>query len=256
MEIGKAVDLRALRKNKKCAKQFGFRFAINAPSNASVSAIDTVSLVPVESTSQLNQVVETMRSIPSIASAERTAVGIANLGSLSGNVHEQEPAIISQLRALCSTPSTCTSTNPSPIHSRGPIELKDTPGGRVIVETELSFLPSVVDPPPTTANTGGKIEVCTVGKCRKGGSQQILASLKSIVPESSNISVTSCKCMGKCKSAPNVRVKNSERQSHLHSHVSEDDADTLFDYHFGLQPSGNRLPALVASINSDFSAAV
>lgn len=42
-------------------------------------------------------------------------------------------------------------------------------GGRVIVEIELLFLFLVVDFFLIIVNIGGKIEVCIVGKCRKGG---------------------------------------------------------------------------------------
>jgi NADH:ubiquinone oxidoreductase subunit E len=90
---------------------------------------------------------------------------------------------------------------------------------------------------PAEVSTSGQVEVCMGGKCKKGGAQQILASLQGSIPESSNISVTSCKCMGKCKGAANVRVTKDDGASQLHSHVVPDDVDTLLEFHFGLGAS-------------------
>jgi len=193
---------------------------------------------------------------PRSSSSESSDIGMAErllaARSTRNLVEDEEPAIVAQIRALCST------ANPSSreIYSRGPIELKDTPAGRVIVDTiSSSLLSSLVDP---VSSTSGTMEVCTVGKCKRGGSQQILASLQGCIPESSSISLTSCKCMGKCKSAPNVRVRNSEGQTQIHSHVSMDDVDALLEMHFGVQASASQssaMPLFLAGIDSGLPAA-
>jgi len=228
-DVAKAVDIQAPCKCKKSAKHARTPIAVASDSFTSISPWAT----------------EAMRSVmlPPFHSAEQ----IAAARSTSDDVEEEEPAVVAQIRALCSTASSPTRE----VFSRGPIELKDTPVGRVIVDTISSSLPSLVIPE-------GTIEVCTVGKCRRGGSQEILASLQGCIPESSSISVTACKCMGKCKSAPNVRVKNSERQVQVHNNVSVDDIDSLLELHFGVQAPGRQssaMPLFVPGIDSGVPAA-
>ena len=226
-DMGKAVDMRALRKSRDSVKE------MSVPVSMAGQAVP-IPIAPEETSSQATSAgVEAVSPVmPSSLLSERIAAGISAAVSTSSYLLEEEPAIVTQIRALCSTASVSTSANTKEIYSRGPIELKETPSGRVIVDT------ASVSPVLTDASISGKIDVCTVGKCRRGGSQQILASLQESIPESSNISVTSCKCMGKCKSAPNVRVENSEGQTQLHSHVSVDDVDTLLQFHFGMQSRG------------------
>ncbi|OMO82286.1 Thioredoxin-like protein [Corchorus olitorius] len=52
-----------------------------------------------------------------------------------------------------------------------------------------------------------KIEICMGGKCKKLGAAALLEEFERKV--GAEATVVSCKCMGKCKTAPNVRVKNS-----------------------------------------------
>lgn len=222
-DMAKAVDMQAPCKSNKSAKHARAPIAVASDTFTSISPSAT----------------EAMRSVmlPPFHSAEQ----IAAARSTSDDVEEEEPAIVAQIRALCSTANSPTRET----FSRGPIELKDTPVGRVIVDTISTSLPSLVIPFPSTSGT---IEVCTVGKCRRGGSQEILASLQGCIPESFSISVTECKCMGKCKSAPNVRVKNSERQVQVHNYVSVDDIDTLLELHFGVQAPGRQSSAMPLSV--------
>ncbi|OVA16632.1 hypothetical protein BVC80_1543g66 [Macleaya cordata] len=49
-----------------------------------------------------------------------------------------------------------------------------------------------------------RIDVCMGGKCKKMGSEALLAELKSRVGIEG--AVVGCNCMGKCRNAPNVRV--------------------------------------------------
>uniref|UniRef100_A0A7N0ZVT4 Diacylglycerol O-acyltransferase 3, cytosolic n=1 Tax=Kalanchoe fedtschenkoi TaxID=63787 RepID=A0A7N0ZVT4_KALFE len=48
-----------------------------------------------------------------------------------------------------------------------------------------------------------KVEVCMGGKCKKSGAAQLVEEFEKVVGEGS---VVGCKCMGKCRDGPNVRV--------------------------------------------------
>ncbi|KAK8970320.1 hypothetical protein KSP40_PGU003112 [Platanthera guangdongensis] len=56
------------------------------------------------------------------------------------------------------------------------------------------------------AKTSAKIEVCLGGKCRKSGAMELLQELEKKVGIEG--AVAGCKCMGKCREGPNVRVLN------------------------------------------------
>ena len=58
---------------------------------------------------------------------------------------------------------------------------------------------------PNGASTR-KIEVCMGGKCKKSGAALLLDKFERVV--GSEGSVVGCKCMGKCRDGPNVRVSN------------------------------------------------
>ncbi|CAL1398765.1 unnamed protein product [Linum trigynum] len=63
----------------------------------------------------------------------------------------------------------------------------------------------------TFANTVGalsrKIEVCVGGKCKKQGALELMDQFQRKV--GGEATVATCKCLGKCKNAPNVRVSSS-----------------------------------------------
>ncbi|KAF3337461.1 hypothetical protein FCM35_KLT18048 [Carex littledalei] len=56
--------------------------------------------------------------------------------------------------------------------------------------------------------TPGKIEVCMGGKCKKAGSMDLLCEFENKVGGEGGAVVVGCKCMGKCKEGPNVRVSS------------------------------------------------
>lgn len=58
-----------------------------------------------------------------------------------------------------------------------------------------------------TESSSRKIEVCMGGKCKKLGAAALMNEFQKAVGVEG--SVVGCKCMGKCKSAPNVKVLNS-----------------------------------------------
>ncbi|CAJ1940673.1 unnamed protein product [Sphenostylis stenocarpa] len=53
-----------------------------------------------------------------------------------------------------------------------------------------------------------KIEVCMGNKCKRSGAAALLQEFERVVGVEGG-AVVACKCMGKCKTAPNVKVQNS-----------------------------------------------
>ncbi|GAB2294193.1 hypothetical protein Dimus_028411 [Dionaea muscipula] len=54
-----------------------------------------------------------------------------------------------------------------------------------------------------------KVEVCMGGKCKKLGAAALVEEFQRVI--GLEAAVVGCKCLGKCKSAPNVRVTNSDQ---------------------------------------------
>nr|GME11316.1 diacylglycerol O-acyltransferase 3, cytosolic [Ipomoea batatas] len=64
--------------------------------------------------------------------------------------------------------------------------------------------------------TTKKIEVCMGGKCKKLGAEAILEELERVVEmEGGGVSVCGCKCLGKCKVGPNLRLSSSSAAGEL-----------------------------------------
>ncbi|CAH9085307.1 unnamed protein product [Cuscuta europaea] len=59
------------------------------------------------------------------------------------------------------------------------------------------------------SRTMKKFEVCMGGKCKKSGAQAILEELQDAVVGVPDVAVCGCKCMGKCKVGPNVRLSST-----------------------------------------------
>ncbi|XP_014505613.1 diacylglycerol O-acyltransferase 3, cytosolic [Vigna radiata var. radiata] len=59
-----------------------------------------------------------------------------------------------------------------------------------------------------TTSSEKRIEVCMGGKCKRSGAAALLQEFQKVVGVEGG-AVVACKCMGKCKTAPNVRVQNS-----------------------------------------------
>lgn len=59
----------------------------------------------------------------------------------------------------------------------------------------------------TTTVPQKRIEVCMGNKCKKSGAPALLQEFERVVGAEG--AVVGCKCMGKCKNGPNVRVRNS-----------------------------------------------
>ncbi|XP_068463650.1 diacylglycerol O-acyltransferase 3-1 [Phaseolus vulgaris] len=59
-----------------------------------------------------------------------------------------------------------------------------------------------------TTSSEKRIEVCMGNKCKRSGAAALLQEFERVVGVEGG-AVVGCKCMGKCKTAPNVRVQNS-----------------------------------------------
>lgn len=59
-----------------------------------------------------------------------------------------------------------------------------------------------------TTSSQKRIEVCMGNKCKRSGAAALLQEFERVVGVEGG-AVVGCKCMGKCKTAPNVRVQNS-----------------------------------------------
>jgi len=63
-----------------------------------------------------------------------------------------------------------------------------------------------------TTSSEKRIEVCMGNKCKRSGAAALLQEFERVVGVEGG-AVVGCKCMGKCKTAPNVRVQNSINHS-------------------------------------------
>lgn len=59
--------------------------------------------------------------------------------------------------------------------------------------------------------SGRRIEICMGGKCKKMGALALLEEFERKVGKEGN--VMGCKCMGKCKNGPNVRIQNESAKA-------------------------------------------
>ncbi|XP_074587013.1 diacylglycerol O-acyltransferase 3-1-like [Curcuma longa] len=59
---------------------------------------------------------------------------------------------------------------------------------------------------PATEMPANKVEVCIGGKCKRSGALELMEEFNKKI--GSEGAVVGCKCMGKCKEGPNVRVVN------------------------------------------------
>lgn len=78
-----------------------------------------------------------------------------------------------------------------------------------------------------------KIEVCMGGKCKKSGAAMLLENFQKAV--GGEAAVVGCKCMGKCRDGPNVRVRNNEDAvaNPLCIGVGLEDVDSIVTSFFG-----------------------
>ncbi|XP_024995180.1 diacylglycerol O-acyltransferase 3, cytosolic [Cynara cardunculus var. scolymus] len=92
---------------------------------------------------------------------------------------------------------------------------------------------------------GDKIEVCMGGKCKKSGAAVLLENFQKAVGGGEAAAlVVGCKCMGKCRDGPNVKVGNGNGNP-LCIGVGLEDVDSIVnDFLFGQNTMGAPAPAL------------
>lgn len=73
----------------------------------------------------------------------------------------------------------------------------------------------------SSAPSAATISICQGKDCKKQGGEKLLQFVKSTAgPE---ISVVSCKCLGKCEQAPNLRVEIPEQKAVVHTTIQSGD---------------------------------
>eukprot|EP00252_Welwitschia_mirabilis_P011117 TRINITY_DN2499_c0_g1_i1.p1 TRINITY_DN2499_c0_g1~~TRINITY_DN2499_c0_g1_i1.p1 ORF type:complete len:379 (+),score=60.73 TRINITY_DN2499_c0_g1_i1:101-1138(+) len=82
------------------------------------------------------------------------------------------------------------------------------------------------------AKRKGKIQVCTGGKCRKLGGPELIGEFEKSIQRcgaEGDMEVVACRCLGKCRSAPNVRVERQQDDGlrSLHLGIGFDDVDLI-----------------------------
>eukprot|EP00253_Pinus_taeda_P032011 PITA_32011 len=81
------------------------------------------------------------------------------------------------------------------------------------------------------------IKVCMGGKCKKSGSEMLLGTFEERLSKSGfEVEAVGCKCMGKCRNAPNVRVQTEDDsgKGRLHMGFNIGDIDQILSQYFGL----------------------
>lgn len=63
-----------------------------------------------------------------------------------------------------------------------------------------------------------KIEVCIGGKCKKSGALALMEGFCRALA-GNEAAVSGCKCMGKCRDGPNVRISNNFDEEGMHDHA-------------------------------------
>lgn len=66
--------------------------------------------------------------------------------------------------------------------------------------------------------SGRRIEICMGGKCKKMGALALLEEFERKVGKEGN--VMGCKCMGKCKNGPNVRIQNESAKASVEALIN------------------------------------
>ncbi|XP_022138132.1 diacylglycerol O-acyltransferase 3, cytosolic [Momordica charantia] len=82
--------------------------------------------------------------------------------------------------------------------------------------------------PGSNVENGRRVEVCMGNKCRKGGAGELMEEFEKVMGVEG--AVCGCKCMGKCRDGPNVRVCGSldtVNQSPLCIGVGLEDVDRI-----------------------------
>ncbi|KAJ3708786.1 hypothetical protein LUZ61_012491 [Rhynchospora tenuis] len=171
----------------------------------------------------------------------------------------EEPRILQLSDLKANTSSTLTVPNPVstvPLLLSAPAPVP-APAPLPLPAPALALMQAV---PVADVVPAGKIEVCMGGKCKKSGSMDLLREFEMKVGNEGGAVVVGCKCMGKCKEGPNVRVSSfdsgttgmiggesvSIMRDQLCIGVGLDDVGTIVAHFFGEEKqddAGRLIPA-------------
>lgn len=159
---------------------------------------------------------------------------LAQLQKLRANECEDSSSSSSESSdSECEGVANMNKMKPKPVAEKAPLMLSSilTKQGEVIDVEPVTVVPEPAIPDPIislgqSAGVGGitkedetttkKIEVCMGGKCKKLGAEAILEELERVVEmEGGGVSVCGCKCLGKCKVGPNLRLSSSSAAGEL-----------------------------------------
>ncbi|KAL3321511.1 hypothetical protein AABB24_039237 [Solanum stoloniferum] len=84
-------------------------------------------------------------------------------------------------------------------------------GSSITLGSSRSSVSSIAAATTTTAEGTKRIEVCMGGKCKRLGAGALLEEFQRVA--GIEAAVSSCKCMGKCKVGPNVKVSGCSSSS-------------------------------------------
>lgn len=146
-------------------------------------ALDNATLNPSLSTPEVDTTVE-ISSMPSTTTEEST-----------GKTTSFEFSVPEQKGECCLEASDCHIGN---------VGSSITPGTR-------SNVSSIAAATTTTAEGTKRIEVCMGGKCKRLGAGALLEEFQRVA--GIEAAVSGCKCMGKCKVGPNVKVSGCSSSS-------------------------------------------
>ncbi|CAI9108343.1 OLC1v1007913C1 [Oldenlandia corymbosa var. corymbosa] len=86
--------------------------------------------------------------------------------------------------------------------------------------------------PPSTK----KVEVCMGGKCKKAGSVALLGEFQRLLGTTENAAVSGCKCMGKCRDGPNVRISDDLNMNALCIGIGLTDVNMIVENYIATNP--------------------
>ncbi|KAM0008026.1 putative diacylglycerol O-acyltransferase [Helianthus debilis subsp. tardiflorus] len=156
--------------------------------------------------------------------------------SSSESSSESDCDNVVNMRQLKTVPTSTTNTHQETTSAVQVLEKAEN----LVAETAVCKIGSSVN----EADCGKKIEVCMGGKCKKSGAAMLLENFQAAV--GGEATVVGCKCMGKCRDGPNVKVHSEDVApavtNSLCIGVGLEDVETIVTNFFG--GGSDMVPAL------------
>ncbi|MFS8034957.1 putative diacylglycerol O-acyltransferase [Helianthus anomalus] len=147
--------------------------------------------------------------------------------SSSESSSESDCDNVVNMRKLKTVPTSTTNTHQK---TTSAVQFLEKAENRV-AETAVCKIGSSVN----EADCGKKIEVCMGGKCKRSGAAMLLENFQAAV--GGEATVVGCKCMGKCRDGPNVKVHSEDVEpavtNSLCIGVGLEDVETIVTNFFG-----------------------